>query len=132
MLGKAEPPAQPGSGFAFPAQQHPVHPAHPAHPAALGEQPGCSRGALQPLTSTGAPPAGPQGPQGENTLMGGMALRSHSHVLCHNSRKPGATRRWVDMGMPSVSGTLPLQVPQSPGPPSPPLTRPAARFWLIL
>lgn len=65
MLGKAEPLVQPGSGFAFPVQQHPEHPAalvrqHPCH----HRIPSAGRGTVPqptaPLLTILRPPAAPR------------------------------------------------------------------------
>lgn len=138
MLGKAEPLAQPGSGFAFPVQQHPEDPAalvrqHPCHhriPSAgrgtvpqptvplltIPWPPAAARqhqpGALQHLARMGAPPAWSRGPSGEKTLPGGMSLGSHGQVLSRSSRKLGVTGRW--MGMPKRAHD-----PPAPGAPNP-------------
>lgn len=144
MLGKAEPLAQPGSGFAFLVQQHPEHPAalvrqHPCHhlipsagrgtvpqptvplltilrPPARQHQPG----ALQPLARTPCPVLGSLGrkdPRGRDVPQAPWS------GLVTQQQKAGCN--WEMDGDAQVcSSPSRSRCTKPPGPPSPPHTRP--------
>lgn len=155
--GEGRAPAQPGSGFAFLAQQHPPHPAVPVR-----EQPGCANACATAASPARAGGRSPGTPSLLTILVGPSPRWVHPQAghTVPREEKPsredcpsGATvracraaadswsRRWVTIGCPVCPRdrmTLLLQVQQTPRttqPTSAPAKEKAllaARFWPIL